>query len=91
MSPNGDFDGPEDGTLWGIDPGPIIARPAHSQMKFREYARMADDVQYENLTKYIEYFPLAALSSEELNDIFLMKFANMLQPRLSLLWMGMHH
>ncbi len=90
LSPNGDFDGPEDGTMWGLDPGPVIARPAHSLMKFREYVSMAKHAQFENLTKYIEYFPLPALSSEELKDIFRMKFANALQPRLSLLWMGMY-
>lgn len=92
ITPTGDFDGPEDPKLWGVKGNDtvLIVRPAHEQMTLAELIDYSVEARKDNVTHYLEYFPLAALGGEEaMNSVFSMKVANFMQPRFTLLWMGM--
>jgi hypothetical protein len=92
MTPTGDFDGPEDPHLWGVSGNDtvLIVRPAHEQMTLSQLINYAAEATKDNVTHYLEYFPLASLGGEEAKDsVFSMKTANFLHPRFTLLWMGM--
>jgi hypothetical protein len=88
ISPSGDFDGPEEGNLWGVPDEVVIARPAHLGMTFNTYVDLSLRYKHENVTTYIEYFPLSALGEKELKDVFTTMWSNFLEPRFTLLWMG---
>ena len=90
ISPSGDFDGPEDASLWGLDntESVVIARPANKQMKFQDFVELSKLRRHENATHYLEYFPLKTLEGEGEGDIPDMKWSNFLSPRFKLLWFG---
>lgn len=91
ISPTGDFDGPEDASLWGLNTNEtlIIVRPAHAQMKFPKFVEAAIESKQENVTHYLEYFPLKTLQKRGRKDIPTIKWSHFLAPRLTLLWFGM--
>lgn len=91
ISPTGDFDGPEEGHLWGLaaNESVIIARPAHAQMKFQDFVEEAQRTQGDDVTHYLEYFPLKTLESTGSKDVPSIKWANFLSSRFTLVWFGM--
>ena len=91
ISPTGDFDGPEEAHLWGLaaNESVIIARPAHAQMKFPDFVQEAHRAQSDDVTHYLEYFPLKTLESAGSKDVSSIKWANFLSPRFPLVWFGM--
>jgi hypothetical protein len=71
-TPTGEFDGPEDPSLWGLPSDPqryeLIVRPGHVNLQFSEFVSLLDfsDSNSESKKKnnsqlYLEYFPLYAL------------------------------
>lgn len=91
ISPTGDFDGPEDASLWGLNAteSVVIARPAHAQMTFANFIDASKESRLKNVTHYLEYFPLKSLLNPGSKDVLNIKWANFLSPRFTLVWFGM--
>jgi hypothetical protein len=65
-TPTGEFDGPEDPTLWGLPSDPdryeLIVRPGHVNLNFGEYVSLLTNPESRNSSQfYLEYFPLYAM------------------------------
>jgi hypothetical protein len=100
-TPTGNFDAPEDPTLWGLTPpskgGPeLIVRPAHVQLTFPDFFNIIKDYESNNSNFYLEYFPVYAAfgqsgeSGESYKKVLPKneKWSNILSLRYYLLWLG---
>lgn len=65
-TPTGEFDGPEDPTLWGLPSDPekyeLIVRPGHVNLNFADFVSLLTNSESRNSSQfYLEYFPLYAM------------------------------
>ena len=103
-SPTGEFDAPEDASLWGLkeesnEPIDLIVRPAHVELTFSQFMSLLRRNDLNASSLYLEYFPMfAAFQScggagnkecdELLRQLPDYSFASFLSKRYHLLWMG---